>query len=353
MSIIVTLLVLSFLIFFHELGHFLAARMFGVQVDVFSIGFGKKIFSKKIGKTEYALSLIPLGGYVKMKGQNDFNPSETSKDSDAYSTKKPWQRIIILLAGAVFNLILAFFIFFGLSLGETPTLTSKIGKIMPNSAAESAGLLVNDNIVALDDIPIKWWHEVTSKMKENKGEPVKVSLIRDGKFHHVILEPKNTESENIFGEKIKRHLIGISPSGETAIFQFTPIEALQNAVLQTYNAATLIIKGIQKLVSGVLPIDNVGGVIGMAQATDSAYKHGLTQVLFLTALISVNLFVVNLLPIPALDGGHILFNIYEMIFKRPPSETMFTRLTIAGWAFLLALMLLGVYNDLQRLMVSK
>lgn len=342
-------MVLSFLIFFHELGHFLAARLFGVRVEVFSIGFGRKVFTKKVGDTEYALSLIPLGGYVKMKGQNDADPNEKSVEKDSYGSKTPTQRIAILLAGPFFNLALAAIIYFALALGGIDTLTSKIGQIQPNSAAAASELRSGDKIAAINGEKISYWHEITDKIQNSFGNTIDIKVTRDGIEKQILIKPIIVETKNIFGENTKRFMIGISPYGETIKVYYGPIEALALAAQKTYESAKFIAMGIEKLITGVLGLENVGGVISIVQVTNDATYSGVTTLLLITALISVNLGVINLLPIPALDGGHIIFNLYEMIFKKSPSEAVFTKLTIAGWAVLLWLMLLGLYNDLNRL----
>lgn len=349
MGFFVSLLVLSFLIFFHELGHFIAARAFGVKVEVFSIGFGKKIFSFTRKGTEYAVSLIPLGGYVKMKGQSDTNPSEANYESDGYSSKTPFQRVIILLAGPFSNLALAAIIYFGLALGGIDTLTAKIGQISPNSAAATANIKTGDKIISINNEEIKYWHEISEKIQSSGGQQIAVSIIRDGSRQELQMKPLIVETKNIFGENTKRFMIGIAPYGDSVKVYYSPIEAAGLALDKTYQSAKFIAMGLEKLITGVLSLDNVGGVISIVQATNQATHSGIMTLLLLTALISVNLGVINLLPIPALDGGHILFNIYEMIFKKAPSEAVFTKLTLAGWAVLLWLMLLGLYNDLNRI----
>lgn len=349
MGFLVSLLVLSFLIFFHELGHFIAARVFGVKVEVFSIGFGKKIFSYAYKGTEYTISMIPLGGYVKMKGQNDTNPKETSFEPDGYSGKSPLQRMVILLAGPMFNLILATLIYFGLALSGIDTLTAKIGQISPNSAAMSANIQSGDKIIAVNGEEIKYWHEISEKIQQVGGHEMRLILENNGSFRSVRLKPIIVQTQNIFGESTKRYMIGIAPQGESIKVYYSPAEASKIAIDKTYQSAKFIAMGIEKLITGVLSLDNVGGVISIFQATSQATHTGFTTLLLLTALISVNLGVINLLPIPALDGGHILFNLYELIFKKAPSEAVFTKLTLAGWAALLWLMLLGLYNDLNRI----
>ena len=349
MGFLVSILVLSFLVFFHELGHFLAARAFGVRVEVFSIGFGKKLFGFKKGDTEYVFAAIPLGGYVKMKGQNDFDPSSSNFDSDGYGSKSPIQKIAILLAGPLSNLLLAGIIYFGIAIAGVDTLTSKIGQISQNSAAMQSGVQSGDRVTSINGVEIKYWHEINENIQKSGSAVMSLGLLRDGKNIDLKLKPIIVETKNIFGEQTKRYMIGIAPAGEHIKVYYTPAEALSVAALKTNESAKFIAMGIEKLITGVLSLENVGGVISIVQATNDATHTGFMTLMLLTALISVNLGVINLLPIPALDGGHIIFNLYELIFKKAPSEAVFTKLTLAGWAILLWLMLLGLYNDLNRL----
>jgi len=169
MGILVALLVLSVLIFFHELGHFTAARFFGVQVDVFSIGFGKKVYSKMIGKTEWSISSIPLGGYVKMKGQDDSDPTKVSYDADSYNTKKPWQRIIILLAGPFANFLMAFLLYLAIAYMGVPKLLAYVDKVTKDAPAYQAGLQKEDKILQINGHNIKYWEEVEKRSMKAKA----------------------------------------------------------------------------------------------------------------------------------------------------------------------------------------
>ena len=348
-GIVYALLALSFLIFFHELGHFLAARFFGVKVEVFSIGFGKRFFTKKIGDTEYSLSVILLGGYVKMKGQDDTNPNAKSYDSDSYNSKKPWQRIIILASGPFANFVLAFLLYFLISCVGVLSLSPVIGKIESNSAAFHASLQANDTIKEINGKPIKIWDDIGENVEKSSGE-INLIIERNGKFLNINLTPKIGDSENIFREKIQKKMIGISPSGQTHIEHYKGLDTLNYAFKETYKASTLILQSLQKFVTGVLSPKELGGVVMIVDVSSDFAKAGIVPFLILVAMISVNLGVLNLLPIPALDGGHIIFNIYEWIFKKPPSEKVFYNLTVLGWILLLSLMIFVTYNDIVRLL---
>ncbi len=350
MGILISLFVLSCLIFFHELGHFAAARFFGVQVDVFSIGFGKKLYSRMIGKTEWAFSMIPLGGYVKMKGQDDADPTAVSSDEDSYNQKKPWQRIVILLAGPFANFLLAFFLYLAIAVIGVPKLLPVVGTVGENTPALSAGLLKGDRLLAVDGAPIEYWEEIGERINESPKSMLALLVLRDNRQISLQITPKVIQDKNIFEEPIERKIIGIAPSGEQISVTYGLFDGIGYAWDETQKASVLIFKSVQKLITGAVSSDKIGGVITIVDITSQASSAGIVALLFFTALISVNLGVLNLLPIPALDGGHIMFNLYEMIRGRAPSEAVLYRLTVGGWAILFGLMFLGLYNDINRLM---
>jgi len=358
MGIFIALLVLSFLIFFHELGHFTAARFFGVQVDVFSIGFGKKILTKQIGTTQWSISMIPLGGYVKMKGQDDSDPTAISHDEDSYTQKKPWQRIIILLAGPFANFLMAFLLYFGISqIGTYPSplynyshyIPATVGGFSEDSPAKEAGLEINDTVLSINQTPITNWEDLGETIQKQTA-PLHFKLLRNHQEITLDIQPIIKTQKNRFGEAVERKLIGIAPHISDQPLHFSLVEGLGYAWNETLHASTLIFQSIQKLFTGAVPADQLGGVVSIVDITAKASASGIVALLLFTALISVNLGVLNLLPIPALDGGHIMFNLYEIIRRKAPSEEVMYRLTLIGWAILLGLMLLGLYNDINRLL---
>ncbi len=349
MGILVAILVLSLLIFFHELGHFAAARFFGVRVDVFSIGFGKKLYSRTIGQTEWSISAIPLGGYVKMKGQDDTDPTKVSYDEDSYNVKKPWQRIVILLAGPFANFLLAFLLYLAIANLGVPKLLPVVGSVMEETPAQMAGLQKGDTILQINGHNISYWEEVGKAINAAKGN-ITLLVDRNATLTTLQLKPKSIEDANIFGEKITRRIIGISPSGAQTTVYYGIFDGLAYAWEETKKASLLIVQSVQKLITGVVGADKLGGIITIVDVTAQASNAGILALFFFTALISVNLGVLNLLPIPALDGGHIIFNLYEMFTGRSASEKVMMYMTVAGWAILISLMMLGLYNDINRLM---
>ncbi len=349
MGTFIALLVFSFLIFFHELGHFLAARFFGVHVEVFSIGFGKRILNKKIGATEWSFSLIPLGGYIRMKGQDDADPSKKSYDEDSYNSKTPLQRIVISLAGPFANFLLAFLLYLAVATIGVPTPLANIGKLIPDSPAQKSGVQLKDTIVNIDGNPIKYWSQIGKNIGQN-SQSHQITILRGNEYIDLSITPKLLETKNIFGESEKRYLLGISPNPNAMKnVSYGANEGITFAYEQTKQASLYIVTSLKKLLSGLIPMENLGGVVGIVDTTSKVSQMGLVAVLMFAALISVNLGVVNLLPIPALDGGHILFHLYELLTQKPANEQIMFKLTILGWGILLSLMLLGLYNDINRL----
>lgn len=349
MGTLVSLLVLSALIFFHELGHYTAARLMGVYVEVFSIGFGKKMTSFRKWGTEWKISMIPLGGYVKMKGQDDSDPTKISLDDDSYNTKTPAQRIFILLAGPAANFVLAFILYFFIALGGPNILSPVIGKVIKDSPAFVAGLETNDTISSINGKKITTWKEMASIIS-TADDSLNIEIIRNGFIEFKTLTPKITETTNMFNETVQKKMIGIGSAGVSHKLELGIGETFIYATEQTIFASTMIFTGVKKLIMGEVPAKELGGVISIVKLTSDATDAGWMSVLFFAALISVNLGVLNLLPIPALDGGHIMFNLYEMISKRAPNQAVLIKLTIVGWVVLFSLMGLGLYNDITRLM---
>ena len=239
MSWIVALLILSALIFFHELGHYSAAKFFGVYVEVFSIGFGKKLFSFNWLGTKWQISAIPLGGYVKMKGQDDLDPTALSRDNDSYNSKKPWQRIIILLAGPIANFVLAWFLMYAIALGGPKALSPVIGMVSKDSPAQAAGLIKNDRILSINGEAITQWDELSGTIVSSTST-LTLQVQRGNTLQFITLTPRVSESTNMFKEKIYKRMVGIAPSGDTHVLHLNPIQAIEYASKETVDASLMI-----------------------------------------------------------------------------------------------------------------
>ncbi|MEA3316088.1 MAG: RIP metalloprotease RseP [Campylobacterota bacterium] len=348
MGFIAFLLVLTVLVFVHEFGHFIVARAFGVKVNTFSIGMGKKLISKEYKGTVWTLSLLPIGGYVQMKGQEDLDPKASSSDPDSYNVKTPFQKILILLAGPFFNFLLAFFIYIGIGMMGTNYLSPTIGSVVENSPAQKIGLLANDKILKIDNQDIKTWDDLSDIIKNSKGV-LYFEIERDNKIKTFILNPEMSDTQNMFKEKIRKRMIGISPAPIIVTIDYNFFESIAFAYDRVYEASKMIYLGIVKMIEGVIPATEIGGVISIEKVISEASQTSIIALLSIAALLSVNLGVLNLLPIPALDGGHIMFNSYELITGRKTNTKVLITLTIAGWAILALLMGFGIYNDINRI----
>lgn len=353
MGIFTSLLVLSALIIFHEWGHFLAARYFGVKVEEFGlgmpIGVTKPWFAKQWGDTKYSFYPVLLGGFVRMKGQDDFDLSKKSDEIDSYMSKKPWQKIIILLAGPFANIFLAFLLYISIAYIGAEKLAPVIGGTSENSPAQMAGIQPKDKLLYINGQKITTWDDLSGIIKESTGA-LALEIERDQKIINLTVTPKISEAKTMFGESIYKKMIGIAPSGDFITLKFNSFgEVVSYAYHETIWATTVIVKSLQKLIEGVVPADQMGGVISIVDITSKASAMGIATLFAFAALISVNLGILNLLPIPALDGGHIMFNLYEIITKRAPSEKVFYNMTVAGWVLLLSLMAFTTYNDIARL----
>lgn len=344
---LITLLVISFLIFFHELGHFLAAKSLGVKIEIFSVGFGKALLQREFGGTNYRLSALPLGGYVKLKGQNDLNPSEQNYERDSYGVLSPLKKIYILTAGPFFNLFLAFLLYMIVAHLGVQKLAPQVGNIAPNSAASNVGIQSGDEILAINGVKIRSFDEISELVK---NEPLTLLVKRGEQTLSFNLIPKISVAYNEFLQAIQKPVIGISPSGESVTLHYEGLQSLKYAYKESLKASTLILRGIMKLISADIEVKNLGGVITMIDITSKAATIGVSTLLVITALISINLGILNLLPIPMLDGGHIMFNLYELVFKRKVSSRVFEYLSYTGMALLFSLMVFATFNDIMRFM---
>ncbi len=352
-NIFAFIVVLGVLIFFHELGHFLVARFFGVGVEKFSLGFGPRIFGKKIGITDYRLSAIPLGGYVKMVGEDLDAEIDPSEIPISFTHKHVLNRILIVAAGPAFNLLLAVIIFFWIfQINGLYILKPGIAKVTPGSPAEMGGLKGKDLIVAIDGKAISSWEEMANTISESNGKSLSLTVQREGERVNLSVTPLLKPGKNIFGEDIERYVIGISASGETFEKRLNPLQATGESVVQTYEIMKLTIMSIVKLIQGAISTKTLGGPIMIAQMAGEQAKAGAGHLVFFIALISINLAVLNFLPIPVLDGGHLLFFFIEAIIGRPVNIKMREIAQQIGIFMLILLMLFVFYNDIARIFFS-
>lgn len=448
-SIFAFVIVLGVLIFFHELGHFLVARLFGVGVEKFSLGFGPRLFGKTVGMTDYRVSAIPLGGFVKMVGDEPDAELDPKLIPYSFTHKHVFKKILIVAAGPFFNLLLAviiyavFFAFIGtedirpvvkhvtenspaaraglqtddvvtavneskvsswseinqliadakgravrigvkrdgshFDVDVTPQtkvakdilgddapyydvgfsglapLKAVVGEIADGYPAKKAGMQKGDRIVAINGRPVDSWNTMKDVISQSKGEPLQVELVRGEETLTIEIVPVLYSEENVLGEKVDSYRIGISspgvdiPAQDRIIVKRGPIEAVAESVAQTYQISRLTLLSIGKLIKGTVSTKTLGGPIMIAEMAGQQAEAGLTNLIFFIAVLSINLAVLNFLPIPVLDGGHLMFFFIEAIIRRPINTRMREIAQQAGIFILILLMIFVFYNDITRL----
>ncbi len=428
---------LAALIFVHELGHFLAARRCGVVVEKFSIGFGKKIFGTTRGETEYIVAAIPLGGYVKMKGEE---LGEETNEEGSFSAAPPSHRLLIAFAGPLFNILFALAIYIFVYMVGVEALSPVIGTVKENSPAQVAGLQTGDQVIAVEGKSIRLWDELQNKVYHSPGKELDFQVERQsGQIVNIKITPIAEEIKDPFGDSRQVGLIGITPLvntityikkgsaaekaglqlndrvmavGNTPIFGWTDLRpaavdepgvplvfkirrngteilvpltttpkivkdgkdkelkigeigigmsgkmvleqygllgSIVRSIKETWKMTSLIAISVQKMIFGSIPADQIGGPILIFQIYGEQAEQGFSEFISLTALLSINLGLINLLPIPILDGGHIFFFLIEMIKGRPVSEMNRERAQQVGLFMLISLMVFAFYNDIMRI----
>jgi regulator of sigma E protease len=427
---------LAALIFVHELGHFLVARRCGVVVEKFSLGFGPKIFGKTVGETEYLISAIPLGGYVKMKGEE---LDEATNEEGSFSAALVQHRLAIAFAGPLFNMLFAVVIYIFVYMVGVETLAPTVGTVKDMSPAQSAELQTGDQILAIQEKPIRFWSELQDRVHNSPGQTLDFQVKRQtGKILNISITPISEEIEDLLGDKKQVGLIGISPmvntityikegtaadraglqiddrilavegtpifgwpdlrtaavdrpgeelifriqrggteilvpltpnlkkvedqsgkkveigeigigmSGQLVLEQYGLLGAFLRSLEETWRLTYLIAVSVKKMIFGSIPADQIGGPILIFQIYGEQAEQGFNELIRLTALLSINLGLINLLPIPVLDGGHIFFFLIELIKGRPVSEKSRERAQQIGLFMLISLMVFAFYNDIMR-----
>ncbi|MCI0331160.1 MAG: RIP metalloprotease RseP [candidate division Zixibacteria bacterium] len=348
-TLLATVFVLGILVFVHELGHFLAAKRAGVRVERFSLGFPPKLFGKKIGETEYMISWLPLGGYVKLAGES--LEEEESNQPYSLSAKPAWVRAIIFAAGPFMNFVLAFVLLWGIFFvsGDVEVDKSKIviGSVQPGSPAEKAGLKPGDVILSLNGGRLGRFDSLAEKIYSMPGQPVELAWVSGNDTLRKTLVTMKEKSYNEKGEAIFIGRIGIQQAFSRKPVGF--LTAGERAGLTTFAFTGQVARFVKGLFTREFSLKSVGGPVFISKIAGQEASRGFSQLLFFTALLSVNLALLNLLPIPALDGGHLLFLAIEGVIRRPISVKARAVVTQAGFGLLLLLIVFVTYNDIMRL----
>lgn len=352
--------VLTVVVFVHELGHYWVARRCGVRVEVFSIGFGPELIGRTDKRgTRWKLSAIPFGGYVKMFG--DAGAASTPGEGVAamseeerrvaFHHKRLGQRAAIVAAGPIANFVYAIIAlaFLYVAFGQQVT-PAQIGSVVEGSAAEAAGLQAGDRIIAIDGRSIERFEEVQLSVQSSTGDPMQIDVLRDGKPLSLTVTPEMTTVTTRFGDERKVARLGITASG-TELVHLDPASAIGQAFRETVMIVDLTLSAFGEMLVGARDSSDLAGVIGIAQMSGEVVQVSLPTTLWFTAMLSINLGLVNLFPIPILDGGHLLFYGFEAVRGRPLSEKAQEYGFRIGLALVLTFMLVATWNDLVRLRV--
>lgn len=359
-KVIGAMFVFGLLVSVHELGHFIVAKLTGMRVDEFAIGFGPKVWSKKYGETMYTLRAIPLGGFNRIAGM-DYEiienmdrsgsrnkekliviPDEEDAGERAYFRRPIWARMAVILAGSFMNFLLPVFIFFGLFLAQgvaTPSPEPVIGAVIEDKPAAMAGLQAGDRLLTIDGKPVSHWNEISQMMQGKAERPFKVTYQRNGQELATTLIPEKDAAS-------QRAVIGITSSAD--YYHPGIIEAAGMAVTKEIYIIGAMIGGLVQLVQGTVSTAELSGPIGVAQMAGQVAEQGIWPLLGFAAFLSLNLGIVNLLPIPALDGGHFIMLVLEALRGKPMKPVVMYYIQVTGVVILVSLMLFTTFNDLTK-----
>lgn len=348
-SLIPAIIVLGVLIIIHEFGHFLACRICGVKVEKFSIGFGPEVISWQGRETRYVVSLLPLGGFVKPAGESVAELDSAGPKPGDYLAAPLFSRIFIVTAGVIMNYLLAIVLFTVIFMIGRPIPGTTIGGFVDGYPAKTSGLQVKDRIFAIQDKPVATWQEMMTALETAPSGELQLKVDRGGKETVVKLAPKEEQVKDLFGKEVHVRRLGITPDPHASRFEkyaFGP--SLHKGWDTTVFLTVMTHKAIFYMLMGKLSVKAISGPIGIINMTGEAANLGLPYVLQIMATLSVSLAVINLLPIPALDGGHLLFLLIEAVTRRRVSLRVQERATQVGFFLLLGLMVVIIFNDLNN-----
>lgn len=335
---LLAVLLFGIMIYPHELGHFLAAKLVGVKVNEFAFGMGPTIWKKQRGETLHSIRLFPVGGFCAMEGED-----ENSEDPRAFGRKKPWQKLVVTAAGSFMNMLCAVLIM-SLVIGVMGFTTTTIGEVLEDMPAQKAGIMTEDKILKVDGTPIEQWVDVSTALQKKGGEAVEVEIERGSEIQTITLTPEMSETVDAAGNKVKGYMVGF-----TCKVSHNPFKALVSGVQSTWNINKMMFVSLKQLFTGEVGIDSMSGPVGMIEMVNESTQYGFWYYGFLAALVCVNLAIINMLPFPALDGGRIIFILYSMITGRKVNTKVEGFIHIVGMALLFGLMIYVTMNDVMRI----
>ncbi|MFH1394692.1 MAG: RIP metalloprotease RseP [Candidatus Omnitrophota bacterium] len=345
---IIVFIVFSLLILVHEAGHLVAAKKAKIRVEVFSLGMGKRLFGIKIGETDYRVSMVPFGGFCKMAGED---LAEATGDESEIGAKPIGHRFWAIASGSIANYLFAFILFSIIYMIGAPTLSNVVGDVLKGYPAESAGIEVGDEIYAINGRKVEYWDDIVDVIKKESAVSPKldVEIKRSNKDLMLEIVPDISTTTNIFGQKISRSVIGIRPQNKLLNVSYNPAYAVYLGGKRLITLTVMTYKGIWLLITGGMPVKtSVSGPIGIAYLIGQAAHFGVVSVLIIMAHISMALAVFNLLPFPVLDGGHLVFLLFEKLRGKPVSMKVQEIVTNIALVLLIALALFISWQDILK-----
>ena len=346
MSILIFIIVLSVLIIVHEFGHFATAKSLGVRVERFAVGFGPKLFSRKLNETEFAVCLIPLGGYVKMAGDER---SECKGSPYEYYAHPVGHRALIVLLGPVVNYLLAYLCFCVVFLIGYPTLAPKIGEVLLNYPAQTAGLVAGDTIRQIDAEKIQSWEEAQKYIATSEKSRLEFTVVRNEKEIKLTVTPTVQILKNIFGQEEKVTVVGIKPKEEIILLKYGLAESIVRSADRLVDITTMTYKALYRIMTGAMSFkDSMTGPVGIFYIIKQAAAMGFSYLLYIVAVISASLAIFNLLPLPVLDGGHLFLLGIEKVRGRPLPIKIDEVVNRVGFSLIICLAVFVFYSDFVR-----
>lgn len=351
-TVVMFILVLSVLVFVHEMGHFLAARSVGVRVEAFSIGFGPRLLGwVDKQKTHWQICLLPLGGYVQLFGQGLLEDSaegrRSAKNPESFAHKTILQRAWVIVAGPLANIVFAVLLMIVVMATGEHKLKPEVGAIMPDMPATGV-VMQGDVLRTFNGESIEDWDAFQKRVSDNGSSQIALGIERQGAQMTLQITPKVVEFTDLLGDTHQVGRIGIVPSYDTFVVKHPPMQALERGVARTWELTALTAKSLYKLLIGAIPSDNLTGPLGIADMAGQTASNGLYALALFLVIISVNLAVLNMVPLPVLDGGHLVFLAWEAVRGKPASGMVQEWATRVGLVLIISLALFSTSNDVKR-----